>query len=297
MNIFNYIGSDNIINKRLIVIIFLTLFGISLFILTNIYEKRLISNSNTEVMNSYAPFKENSFFKKENGERYIRYYEKNRSLSYEDVVIRVNIGLDYGFYNYTKKSDTTKDVLVLVNKYLKLDDDYKPNDLELIDKKYFINGNQNKRMMRKEAKNAFEKLSEASIKNGTPVYGQSAYRPYELQKILYENEVKLNGQEKADSDVARPGHSEHQTGLTIDVSSNKNGNMLNFENTASYKWMQNNAYKYGFILRYPKGKENIHGYIYESWHYRYVGIKVAKQMHDHFSNLTFDEYYYKFVEK
>ena len=73
--------------------------------------------------------------------------------------------------------------------------------------------------------------------------------------------------------------------------------MLNFENTPSFRWMQNNSYKYGFILRYPKGKENIHGFIYESWHYRYVGIKVAKDMHDNYPDLTFDEYYYKFIDK
>ena len=73
--------------------------------------------------------------------------------------------------------------------------------------------------------------------------------------------------------------------------------MLNFENTDSFKWMKENAYKYGFILRYPKGKENIHGYTYEAWHYRYVGIKVARDIHDNYNNLTFDEYYYKFIEK
>ena len=73
--------------------------------------------------------------------------------------------------------------------------------------------------------------------------------------------------------------------------------MLNFDKTSSFYWMQNNAYKYGFILRYPKGKEYITGYTYESWHYRYVGQKIAKDMHDNYSNLTFDEYYYKFIEK
>ncbi len=73
--------------------------------------------------------------------------------------------------------------------------------------------------------------------------------------------------------------------------------MLEFEKTKSFLWMQKNAYKYGFILRYPKGKENIHGYTYESWHYRYVGKKVARDMNDKHNNLTYDEYYYKFIEK
>lgn len=276
---------------------FLIIFGILLFSITKSFEKRYISKEHIEVMNNYAPFKKINSFKKENTERYIRYYEKNKELDFEDVVIQVNIGLDYGFYNYIKNSDKNKNNLVLVNKYLKLSKDYVPNDLEEIKSEYFINGNQNTRMLRKEAKIMFERLSHDSIKNKTPVYGQSGYRSYDKQETLYKNAIKQNGKEQADSDTARPGHSEHQTGLTIDVSSTKSGNMLNFENTPSFKWMQNNAYKYGFILRYPKGKENIHGFIYESWHYRYVGIKVAKDMHDNYPNLTFDEYYYKFIDK
>ena len=168
--------------------------------------------------------------------------------------------------------------------------------MDSINSKYFINGNKDTNFLRKEAKLAFERLSEDSIKNGTPVYGQSAYRSYEKQEYLYNEAVSDYGKEKADMDTSRPGHSEHQTGLTIDVSSTKRGNMLSFERTPSFSWMSNNAYKYGFILRYPKGKENIHGFIYEAWHYRYVGEKIAKDMHDNYSDLTFDEYYYKFIE-
>ena len=267
-----------------------------MFIITKTYEKRLVLRQEIQVINSYAPFKKINSFKSENQERYIRYYDKNKDLSYDDIVTYVNIGLDYGFYNYIKNSDLSKNNLVLVNKYLKLDNNYVPNDLEKIDSKYFINGNKNVRLLKKEAKGAFERLSEDSIENGTPVYGQSAYRSYDRQRVLYDNAIKENGKFIADSDTARPGHSEHQTGLTIDVSSNKQGNMLNFDNTSSFYWMQNNAYKYGFILRYPKGKEYITGYNYESWHYRYVGKKVATDMHNNYGNLTFDEYYYKFLD-
>ena len=72
--------------------------------------------------------------------------------------------------------------------------------------------------------------------------------------------------------------------------------MLEFENTKSFKWMIENAHKYGFILRYPKNKESIHGYIYEPWHYRYVGIKIATDIYNNYNNLTYDEYYHKFIE-
>ena len=132
------------------------------------------------------------------------------------------------------------------------------------------------------------------IENGTPVYGQSAYRSYDRQRVLYDNAIKENGKFIADSDTARPGHSEHQTGLTIDVSSNKQGNMLNFDNTSSFYWMQNNAYKYGFILRYTKETEFITGYMNEPWHYRYVGKDIAKYIYEH--PMTYEEYYVRFLE-
>ena len=197
---------------------------------------------------------------------------------------------------FTLYADTSKGILLLMNKYLKLSENYEPDDLEEISSKYFINGNTAVRRMRKEAKEAFEMLSEASIANGTPVYGQSAYRPYSMQENLYKSAVNNLGQKQADIDTARPGHSEHQTGLTIDVSSTKGGNMLYFDKTKSFTWMNENAHKYGFILRYTKENENITGFMYESWHYRYVGVKVATDMHDNYPELSYDEYYYKFID-
>ena len=138
-------------------------------------------------------------------------------------------------------------------------------------------------------------LSEASIANGTPVYGQSAYRPYSMQEKLYKNAVSSMGQKQADIDTARPGHSEHQTGLTVDVSSTKNGNMLYFDSSSSFTWMKENAYKYGFILRYPKGKEDITGFSYDAWRLRYVGSNTARIIHN--ENITFDEYYEYYLKK
>lgn len=284
--------------KRIIVIGILIIFIISVVIITGTYEKKVVlKNKEIEIENRYSPFKETSNFKNENKERYISYYESNKDLSYEEVVTFVNIGLDKGFYNYISDADLEKDNLILVNKFHNLKESYEPEDLEEINSKYFINGNNDVRKLKKEAKEAFEKLSKDSIENGTPVYGQSAYRPYSMQESLYNNAIASSGKDKADMDTARPGHSEHQTGLAIDVSSNKLGNMLDFGKTDSYKWMIDNAYKYGFILRYTKEKENIHGYINEPWHYRYVGKKIAKDMHDNYSNLTYDEYYYRFIDK
>ena len=285
------------IKKRLLLIIVLIMVTISLFIITRRYEKNFISRKEADVIKNYSVFEKVKNYKKENLERYIKYQENNKDLSNNQIVTRVNIGLDNPYYTNIKKADINKGILILTNKYLKLDKDYIPNDLEKIDNKYFINGNKNANLLRKEAKEAFEELSKASIENNTPVYGQSGYRSYKKQELLYMNSIKEIGKDKTDLETARPGHSEHQTGLTIDVSSTKSGNMLDFEQTNSYLWMKDNSYKYGFILRYPKGKEKIQGFIYESWHYRYVGKDISKDMHDNYSNLTFDEYYYMFIEK
>lgn len=243
-----------------------------------------------------SKYKKTSNFKLENLDRYIIYHEKNPNYDDEKVVTYVNIGLDKEFYSYIKDADMKKGILLLCNKYLKLPDGYEPDDLETINSEYFINGNTLVRKLRKEAKEAFENLSKASIEEGYPVYGQSAFREYDMQVSLYNNAVNSLGKAKADIDTARPGHSEHQTGLTIDVSSTKGGNMMSFENTKSFDWMQNNAHKYGFILRYRKDKVDITGFMYESWHYRYVGVKVATDMHDNYPDLSYEEYYYKFID-
>jgi len=280
-----------------LIILFLIIFIFAVINLTTMYENYYsIKNKKIEEDNINDPFKNTSNFKNENKERYIIYYEKNKHLSYEEIVTFVNIGLDKGFYNYITNANLKKENLILVNKFNKLSKDFTPTNLEEINNKYFINGNQNVRKLTKEAKQAFEKLSQDSIKNNTPVYGQSAYRSYETQENLYNSAINNYGKDKADLDTARPGHSEHQTGLAIDVSSTKEGNMLEFGNTPSYTWMINNAHKYGFILRYTEKNEKIHGYIHEPWHFRYVGTEIASDIYNNYSNLTYDEYYYKFID-
>ena len=258
-------------------------------------------NDNDEQVNKNEnknnEFEKLSYYKSENLNRYLEYKEKNKSYSIEKVVTYVNIGLDKEFYSFVKDADMSYGNLILMNKYNKLKEDYTPNDLEEIDSKYFINGNTLVRKLKKEAKEAFEMLSEDSINNGTPVYGQSAFRPYEMQESLYNSAVSNYGQKQADIDTARPGFSEHQTGLAIDVSSTKGGNMLSFDKTESFDWMKKNAHKYGFILRYEEDKTDITGFMYESWHYRYVGIKVATDMYENYPDLTYEEYYVRFIEK
>lgn len=257
---------------------------------TNNGNKNDLPNKDEE-KDPYLLYRKCLNFKLENGPRYIAYKKSHESYDYEKVVNHVNIGLDKEFYSYIKDADTSKGVLLLMNKYLKLSENYEPDDLEEISSKYFIYGNSAVRRMRKEAKEAFEMLSEASIANGTPVYGQSAYRPYSMQEKLYKNAVSSMGQKQADIDTARPGHSEHQTGLTIDVSASSVGCLLTerFGSTKEGRWLAKNAHKYGYIIRYPKGKTKLTGYSYEPWHIRYVGVSYASYLKK--NKLTLEELY------
>lgn len=230
------------------------------------------------------------YYKEEYEERYKNYQEKNPNLSEEDVITRVNIGLDYPYYTNTKKTKDLNKIYILTNKYLYMPNNYVPDHLEVIDSKY-TNGT---KKLVAEAKIKFEEMAEDASLEGYRIRIISAYRSYEYQKGLYDSYVEKDGTQQADTYSARPGYSEHQTGLVIDID---NGviDYNHFENTKEFNWMQENAYQYGFILRYPKGKENITGYTYESWHYRYVGAKIATYIRE--NNITFDEYYVRFIDK
>lgn len=284
------------LKKRILIIVGLLLLAFVIIVITTNYENRKLTNKDVEISDEYTNFKKIPYYKNINKERYVSYYEKNKNYPYEKIVLYVNIGLDKEPYSYTKKANLSLGNQILVNKYHKLDDDYVPEDLVTINSKYFINALRNNKLKR-IAKESFEKLSIDSIKNGTPVYGQSAYRSYETQSEIFKEEIKNYGLEEALKSVAKPGYSEHQTGLSIDVSSTKEGNMLDFENTPSYEWMIKNAHKYGFILRYNKSKESIHSYINEPWHYRYVGIIIATDMYNNYSDLTYEEYFYQKIDR
>jgi D-alanyl-D-alanine carboxypeptidase len=132
-----------------------------------------------------------------------------------------------------------------------------------------------------ETATALAALAQAAGAEGIELVVVSAFRPYETQKSIYESEVRGFGQEQADRESARPGHSEHQTGLAVDLgaASKKCEIEACFGEMAEGKWLAANAYKYGFILRYVEGKESVTGYNYEPWHLRYVGADLAGEMH------------------
>ena len=281
-----------IILSSIIVIVFIILM-IFLFN-TNSKDKDIDSVKENETTENVPLEEENefsklSYYKDENLDRYKSYQTNNPNLSIEDIVTRVNLNLDKAPYTDTIPSINLNTNYLLVNKFNYLGSDYIPNNLELLDNSYAKSGI----YLVKEAKDNIERLISDAKEDGMNIRVISAYRSYTYQENLYNNYVKNDGVENADTYSARPGYSEHQTGLVVDVTKAYD-NFNNFENTDEYNWMLENASNYGFILRYPKDKENITTYSFEAWHYRYVGVEIAKKIKA--SNLTFDEYYVRYLE-
>lgn len=228
------------------------------------------------------------YYKSNNIKRYQDYHKLNSNLSVSDVVTRVNLNLDLPYYTNTKEAKYLNTFYTLVNKYNYLRDDFVPNNLVEMTLPYSKEGI----YLVEEARDNFYKLVDKAKEEGLTIRAISAYRGYTYQKRLYDKYVEADGVNKADTYSARPGFSDHQTGLAIDVD-NTISSFENFTNTKEYQWMLDNSYKYGFILRYPSGKESITTYQFESWHYRYVGLKLAKKIKA--SNLTFDEYFTRYL--
>lgn len=235
------------------------------------------------------------YFKEENLDRYIKYdfidtksvYDTTilkEKYNYEDTVTFVNAYLDKDYYTNDiplSKEEASK-LDVIVNKYYKLDKDYEPEDLTVINSK-FASGTQK---LRKEAADKFEEMASDMLKENLKIYAGSTYRSYSYQEGLYNRYVKKDGFKEAETYSARAGYSEHQLGLAVDIVNGK-WNYLS-EGDKEYTWLINNSYKYGFILRYPHESEYITGYVFEDWHFRYLGIDLATKVYE--SKLTYDEY-------
>ena len=174
-----------------------------------------------------------------------------------------------GYKGYTKDGITYINDILIVNKTYSIPSTYSPNNLT------------------SDTRDAMNKMFADASSVGLNIYLSSGFRSYYTQKSLYNNYVAIDGKENADTYSARPGHSEHQTGLAFDVNQVDNS----FDNTNEAIWLSNNCYKYGFILRYPKGKTNETGYMYESWHFRYVGQNLASKLYNNGDWITLESYF------
>ena len=155
----------------------------------------------------------------------------------------------------------------------------------IVNKTYPLPQSYNPGGLTSETQSAFNEMQKAAAAEGLNLYVSSGFRSYDRQKTIYDNNVNSYGREKTDTFSARPGHSEHQTGLAFDLNTIDDS----FADTAEGKWVAENAHLFGFVVRYPKGKEAITGYKYEPWHLRYLGVPLATELYE--SSLTLEEYF------
>ena len=179
------------------------------------------------------------------------------------------------------------DILMIVNKNYGLTKDYVPTDLTKLTDCDFSIGSEETKQLKKEAADALEEMFAAAREDGYEILMRTGYRSYEYQEMLYNSYVATDGQEAADKYSGRPGYSEHQSGLCCDLGL-EGLDLNNFTGTDAAKWVEEHSWEYGFVVRYPEGKEDITEYIYESWHVRYVGREAAKYMHEH--DMVLEEY-------
>lgn len=182
----------------------------------------------------------------------------------------------------------TNSLLLLANKKVKLPDDYVPSDL--VDAG--IPCSNGSATMKAEAASALQNMYRDATASGVSLMISSAYRGESYQQRLYSTYSAEYGQAVADTISSRPGYSDHQTGLAADfVEQGPYDLQEKFESTASGQWLATNAHNYGFIMRYPQGKNAVTGYSYEPWHYRYVGVDSATAIYTAGANMTFEEYF------
>ncbi|MBK1811403.1 M15 family metallopeptidase [Clostridium sp. YIM B02505] len=190
--------------------------------------------------------------------------------------------------NSYKDDETNKDIksqLLLVNEDHSLEQAYTPKDLTIPNIKFASGVSNEEKHVAGIIAKPLEQLVAEAKKDGIILLGNSAYRSYKTQENTYNNRVLLQGEKLADAYVARPGYSEHQTGLCIDIT---NQGKYFVKGTKEADWLAENCYRFGFIIRYPYGKKNITGIEYEPWHIRYVGKSAAKYIYD--NKITLEEY-------
>lgn len=195
-----------------------------------------------------------------------------------------------GNYKEIEKLESllNNEYFILINKDNKLPENFVPSNLKKSEAK-FLDYVEDDNLEIATA-DAAKKMFDAAMKDGILLVGVSGYRSYSVQKGLYDTRIEKNGEKKTRAYTAEPDASEHQSGLAIDILCDEYSILdEGFEDTDAFRWLNENCYKYGFILRYLKGKEDITGYNYEPWHFRYINNEeVAEYIMNR--GLTFEEY-------
>ena len=227
----------------------------------------------------------------ENSDRYEAFRAENPEMPFDRVVAYVNAGADKAYYSDIVVVDRPSDLRVLLSKNFALPYGYEPPDLVELPGGH---------LLRKIAASAFEDMRDAARDEGLNLVIRSSYRSHGSQVASYNLVAENYGVEGAEISVARPGHSEHQTGLALDIMHREGTTgpltVQGFEYSNEYFWLLEHGHEYGFILRYPEGYTQLQGFVYEPWHWRYVGKKVSMSMF-RWKIATFEEYYGRYLAK
>jgi zinc D-Ala-D-Ala carboxypeptidase len=189
-------------------------------------------------------------------------------------------------------------IRLLVNREYPLPAEYEPNDLVIPEVQSLHRKAVEPRYLRAVAAEPLAQLFQAVIQStGVTLVARSGYRSYETQRQLFESRAQIRGTDAANRTTAKPGQSEHQTGLAMDVTSKSVSYQLSavFGDTVEGRWLADNAHHYGFIIRYPAGQEIITGYLYEPWHLRYVGVELSEELYR--TALTMEAYHTSMCRK
>ena len=268
------------INKKISLVI--VIIGIALMAVGLIMNNNKSSGNNNKTDHRSEFTITNSNYLERNYEKYVAFKKTRNDLTDDRIITFVNLGLDKEDYKDSYKANTSDGILMYVNKHYELDKDYVPKTVKV--------GPLNA-LLEEETAKSFNKMAEAAKSSGVNLFPVRGYTSYDEQKAIFAIAADENNEEYALANYAKAGFSEYQTGLAVSISGTDN----NFRYTFEYSWLSNHAHEYGFILRYPETKEHITGFKFEPWHFRYVGVEVSKFIYE--NNITFDEYYSKYVMK
>jgi len=224
-----------------------------------------------------------------NAARYEAYQTANPDMSYESIIAYVNVLLDKGHYTDVFGAQDLDEITVLINKTFHTVSTWSPGNLVNIGTGH---------LMQEEAAEQINLMRTAMTDAGLKVHIISTYRAYSQQSSTFNNALANSGnREFTERNFARPGHSEHQTGLVVDMLQQPyvtNMQSARFQDSENFTWLTQNAHTYGFILRYPEECQDIHGYIFEPWHWRYVGVDIATAMFD-MEIALYEDFYGRYI--
>ena len=247
---------------------------------------------NRDVDSNIVLFISEKFFIYEKLDEYLNYKKSNKDYSNSEVVAIINTEANVDWFDNEKQTDTSKEELMLVNRLYGLPSDYVPSDIVTVPIKYAYNNIKLKSSILEKIEN----LVDDAANEGYTFVVSMGYRSYKEQKSIYNSYAKSYGKSEADQFVARPGHSEYETGLSFDLEPYKYvKKVTNTKDSEEYKWLRENAYKYGFIFRFDEEKEYLTKFSEDLWRLRYVGVDASTLMYN--ENICFEEYYSYFVNR